>query len=135
MFSIKNISKRNIYFQGIMLAPYENIIVDKISDFVELSRLFNAGKVSYSRISGNTTKEEPKKVVEEVKPVEPVVETPVETKAEDIKPVEIVEEPVKEEVVDAVEETTAVKDKIEEVEEEKPKTKRSYNKKGKKLDI
>ena len=104
MYSIQNLTKTTLKFQGIAIGPYMTISVGSIQDYVTLSRLSNSGKIRYF------TTPTPKAVVAE--------KTEVAHKAVlKVEPVKVeVKEEVKEEV--KVEETSVAEEAREEIKEE-----------------
>lgn len=108
MYSIQNLTKTTLKFQGIAIGPYMTISVGSIQDYVTLSRLSNAGKIRYF------TTPTPKAVVTEKTEVAPKTVIKVEPVKEEVK----VE--VKEEV--RVEETSVAEEAKEEIKEEPVET-------------
>ena len=104
MYSIQNLTKTTLKFQGIAIGPYMTISVGSIQDYVTLSRLSNAGKIRYF------TTPTPKAVVAEKTEVAPKTVLKVEPVKEEVKVA--VEEEVK------VEETPVAEEAIEEIKEE-----------------
>lgn len=108
MYSIQNLTKTTLKFQGIAIGPYMTISVGSIQDYVTLSRLSNSGKIRYF------TTPTPKAVVAEkteishetVLKVEPVKE---EVKVEETPVAEEAREEIKEEPVESVTEEPTVK--------------------------
>lgn len=116
MYSIQNLTKTTLKFQGIAIGPYMTISVGSIQDYVTLSRLSNAGKIRYF------TTPTPKAVVAEktevahetvlkVEPVKEEVKVAVEeeVKVEETPVAEEAKEEIKEEPVETVTEEPTVK--------------------------
>lgn len=107
MYSIQNLTKTTLKFQGIAIGPYMTISVGSIQDYVTLSRLSNAGKIRYF------TTPTPKAVVIEKTDVAAKPVLKVEPTKEEVK-VEVKEEVIKQ----PVEETPIVEEAKEEIKEE-----------------
>lgn len=125
MFAIKNLTGRNVIFQGMTILPYAQVMVSSIYDFTALSKFTNAGKLSYTRIEPKNEEVKKKPVKVEVpvikEDVKPVVEVKQEPKKEEIKqePKKEVKEEVKPVEVEPVVEETKTVDNVEEKIEEK----------------
>lgn len=50
-YTIKNRINKAVLFQGIVIDSHKSVVVEAISDWKELNRLSNSGKVLYSRVS------------------------------------------------------------------------------------
>lgn len=98
MFNVCNLTKLPLKFQGKVIPPFGSAEFALITDFVTLSRYFNAGKVSYNQFT-KVVNDVEKTVVEE-----PVVEKIEEPVVEEIPKVEEVIETVQEPEVTVVEE-------------------------------
>ena len=111
MYSIQNLTKTTLKFQGIAIGPYMTISVGSIQDYVTLSRLSNSGKIRYF------TTPTPKAVVAEKTEVAAKKVLKVEPVKEEVK-VEVKEE-IKEEVIEQpVKETPIAEEVKEEIKEE-----------------
>lgn len=119
MLVVQNLTNRQLRFQGKTIEPYGTAEYAVLKDFIDLARLFNAGKVTYRNVKVVATPKE--EVVVKTKVEEPVKVEPVPEE------VEKVEEPVTDEVNES-EQTTTDPEVIELVKEEefevtdKPKT-------------
>lgn len=118
MLVVQNLTNRQLRFQGKTIEPYGTAEYAVLKDFIDLTRLFNAGKITYRKVKVVAT---PKEEVVKTKVEEPVKVEPVPEE------VEKVEEPVTDEVNES-EQTATDPEVIELVKEEefevtdKPKT-------------
>lgn len=128
MYSVQNLTKKPIAFQGVTIAAYGTATFPVLNDYIALSRLANSGKIRYCKIETVVPVTETVAVEEKVEtPVvaEPVVETPV---VEDAKE-EVVEE-VKAETAETEINTAKLFDtEVSEVETVEPKKSRKNTKK------
>ena len=128
MYSVQNLTKKPIAFQGVTIAAYGTATFPVLNDYIGLSRLANSGKIRYCKIETVVPVEKKEVVKEKVEtPVveEPVVETPVVEDAKE-EVVDVVEtEPVEAEVSTSKLFDTAVS----EVEVSEPKKSRKNTKK------
>ena len=77
MYSIQNLTKSTIKFQGITIGAYSTAVVPVITDYITLSRLSNAGKIRY--FNTPIKKAETPVVEKSVEPVKKEVKKPIIT--------------------------------------------------------
>ena len=77
MYSIQNLTKSTIKFQGITIGAYSTAVVPVITDYITLSRLSNAGKIRY--FNTPIKKAETPVVEKAVEPVKKEVKKPMIT--------------------------------------------------------
>ena len=121
MLVVQNLTNRQLKFQGKTIEPYGTAEYAVLKDFIDLARLFNAGKVTYRNVKVVAVPKEEVAVepkVEEPVKVEPVPEE-VEKVEEPVVEEKTVDEPVVEEVKEPEQETTEP-EVIEPVKEEEP---------------
>lgn len=129
MYSVQNLTKKPIAFQGVTIAAYGTATFPVLNDYIALSRLANSGKIRYCKIETVVPVAETAAVEEKVEtPVvaEPVVETPVVEDAKEEVVADVVEaEPVETEISTA----KLFDTEVSEVETVEPKKSRKNTKK------
>ena len=119
MYSVQNLTKKPIAFQGVTIAAYGTATFPVLNDYIGLSRLANSGKIRYCKIE-TVVPVEKKEVVEEK------VETPVVEDAKEEVVADVVEaEPVETEISTA----KLFDTEVSEVEIVEPKKSRKNTKK------
>lgn len=91
MQNVQNLTNRKVFFQGVSIEPYATARFDRVTDYLQLSKLLNSGKVRVY-VTKNVVEVKPAvtKTVEESKQ-EVIVEVPVEVEVESTNVVDEVE--------------------------------------------